>query len=85
MGKRPLQCILGCNCSYMRHCPSIEYAEVRETRIRCCFPADGEVRLITITNKQFERKKVFNEKLRGLTENAPDQISFFLIRPDAFS
>jgi CRISPR-associated protein Cas2 len=62
---------------YARHCSSIENAEVHEERVKCCLPPDGEVRLLTITDKQYERMKVFNGKLRGPTEKAPDQISFF--------
>jgi CRISPR-associated protein Cas2 len=62
---------------YARHCPSVENSEVHEERIRICLPPDGEVRVLTITDKQFERMKVFYGKMRGPTEKAPDQISFF--------
>ena len=33
--------------------------------------------IFTITDKQFERMKVFHGKTRGPTEKAPEQISFF--------
>lgn len=62
---------------YARHCASEENAEVHETRIRAFLPDDGEVRLISITDKQFERMRVFHGKTRGPTEKAPEQISFF--------
>ncbi len=62
---------------YGRHCPSEENAAVHEGRIRAALPNDGEVRLLTITDKQFERMRVFNGKVRKATEKAPEQISFF--------
>lgn len=62
---------------YARHCPSVENSEVHEERVNRCLPPDGEVRLLTITDKQFERMKVFNGRMRGPTEKAPDQIGFF--------
>jgi len=62
---------------YGRHCPSEENAEVHEKRVKSSLPPDGEVRLLMVTDKQFERMKVFYGKTRKATEKAPDQISFF--------
>jgi CRISPR-associated protein Cas2 len=62
---------------YTRHCASEENADVHEARVRASLPEDGEVRLITITDKQFERMKVFYGRTRVATEKAPQQISFF--------
>lgn len=62
---------------YARHCPSVENAAVHEERVKSFLPPDGEVRLITVTDKQFERMKIFYGKMRRPTEKAPDQISFF--------
>jgi CRISPR-associated protein Cas2 len=62
---------------YGRHCPSEENADVHENRIKSFLPGDGEVRVITVTDKQFERMKVFYGKTRKATEAAPEQISFF--------
>ena len=62
---------------YARHCASEENAEVHETRIREFLPDDGEVRVLSITDKQFERMRVYHGKTRGATEKAPEQISFF--------
>lgn len=62
---------------YGRHCPSEENAVVHENRIKGFLPHDGEVRLLTVTDKQFERMKVFYGKTRRATEKAPEQISFF--------
>ena len=62
---------------YGRHCPCIENTVVHENRIRPILPNDGEVRLLTITDKQFERMKVFHGKMRKATEKASEQLSFF--------
>lgn len=62
---------------YGRHCPSEENAEVHESRVKAHLPPDGEVRLLMITDKQFERMKVFYGKTRMATEKAPEQINFF--------
>lgn len=62
---------------YARHCPSEENSGVHEARVRLMLPADGEVRLMKITDKQFERMRVFCGKIRKPTEKAPEQISFF--------
>lgn len=62
---------------YARHCPSEENAQVHEKRLKAFLPDDGEVRLLKITDKQFERMKVFYGRVRKATEKAPEQISFF--------
>lgn len=62
---------------YMRHCASDENAQVHVKRVKSFLPDDGEVRIITITDKQFSRIKVFYGKIRKPAEKAPEQISFF--------
>lgn len=62
---------------YARHSPSEENAVVHENRVKTFLPDDGEVRLLKITDKQFERMKVFHGKMRKATEKAPEQLSFF--------
>lgn len=62
---------------YGRHCASEENAAVHERRIIRSLPPDGEVRIVKLTDKQFERMKVFYGKIRKATEKAPEQISFF--------
>lgn len=62
---------------YARHCPSEENADVHLERVKSNLPPDGEVRVIVVTDKQFERMKVYLGKIRVATEKAPDQISFF--------
>ncbi len=62
---------------YMRHSSSEENAQVHANRVKMHLPADGEVRIIKITDKQFGRIEVFYGKKRRPVEKAPDQLSFF--------
>ena len=62
---------------YARHCASEENAYVHSGRVRDSLPPEGEVRIITITDKQFGRMQVFYGKKRKKLERAPQQISLF--------
>lgn len=62
---------------YARHCPSKENAEVHIGRIKACLPPDGEVRVLTITDKQFERMMIFLGKVRKPPAAPPQQLELF--------
>ncbi len=62
---------------YARHCPSEENAQVHIQRIEKDLPPDGEVRVLTFTDKQFERMRVFWGKRRVPTEQASVQLELF--------
>ena len=62
---------------YIRHCASIENAEVHLKRMGARVPAAGEVRFLTITDRQFGRIKVFVGKKRQSTPPSPSQLEFF--------
>jgi len=62
---------------YARHCASKENAEVHIERIKRNLPPDGEVRVMTITDKQFERMLVFWGKTRKAPEASPCQLELF--------
>ena len=62
---------------YSRHCASIENAEVHVKRMGDVVPAAGEVRFLTITDKQFDRIKVYVGKMRQKTPPPPAQLEFF--------
>jgi len=62
---------------YARHCMSRENAAAHTARIKAFLPPDGEVRVMQITDKQFERTAVFFGKMRLLTEKPPSQLLFF--------
>jgi CRISPR-associated protein Cas2 len=62
---------------YMRHCPSEENAEVHFRRIKKEVPEEGEVRILQVTDKQFERMKIFYGKMEKPPEEGPRQLVFF--------
>lgn len=62
---------------YIRHCASAENAEVHEGRVEGTLPPDGEVRVLRITDKQYERMRVFWGKRRKPTEPPPAQLELF--------
>lgn len=62
---------------YIRHCASRENAEVHMQRVEEAVPGDGQVRVICITDKQFERMRVFWGKYRTPTEPPPAQLELF--------
>jgi CRISPR-associated protein Cas2 len=62
---------------YIRHCASEENADVHIQRVEGTIPPDGEVRILTITDKQFERMRVFWGKRRKPPEQAPKQLELF--------
>jgi CRISPR-associated protein Cas2 len=62
---------------YARHSASKENAQVHIDRVKSFIPPEGEVRIITITDKQFERMIVFWGKMRKRPEKAPCQLELF--------
>lgn len=62
---------------YARHSTSEENAAVHIKRVENWVPPDGEVRILTITDKQFERMRIFWGKMRKLPPKAPEQLQFF--------
>ena len=61
---------------YIRHCASEENADVHTSRVQATLPPEGEVRLLSITDKQFERMRVFLGKRRNPVEEPPAQLEF---------
>ncbi len=62
---------------YARHSSSEENAQVHINRVQHWVPDDGEVRILTITDKQFERMQTFWGKIRKLPPTQPQQLEFF--------
>lgn len=62
---------------YARHTASRENAEVHIKRVEAALPPEGEVRVLTVTDKQFERMRVFWGKYRQPTEPPPAQLELF--------
>jgi len=62
---------------YARHCASIENADVHVKRMGAVVPSAGEVRFLTITDKQYGRIKVYVGKKHQKTPPSPAQLEFF--------
>lgn len=62
---------------YLRHASSRENAEVHMGRVQAAVPEVGEVRVISITDKQFERMRIFWGKNRVEPQPAPHQLELF--------
>ena len=62
---------------YIRCCPSPENAEVHLKRIGGSVPPEGQVRIMQLTDKQFERMKVYQGKIRKKPEKPPTQLTLF--------
>ncbi len=62
---------------YIRHCASQENADVHIQRIEHHIPPDGEVRVVVLTDKQFERMRVFWGKRRQQPPEPPRQLELF--------
>ncbi len=62
---------------YIRHCASIENAKVHATRMGHCVPSAGEVRFLTITDKQFGRIETYVGRNRKAPPNPPAQLELF--------
>ncbi|HPD31058.1 MAG TPA: CRISPR-associated endonuclease Cas2 [Phycisphaerae bacterium] len=62
---------------YVRHCASQENADVHVQRVEAAVPPDGEIRVLLITERQYERMRVFWGKRRKAPENPPCQLELF--------
>ena len=62
---------------YVRHCASEENTDVHMQRVQGFLPDDGEVRIIAITDKQFERMRVFWGRMRKPLPPPPQQLELF--------
>jgi CRISPR-associated protein Cas2 len=62
---------------YGRHCASEENADVHLKRIERHLPPDGEVRVLAVTDKQFERMRIFWGKIRRSPTLPPGQLALF--------
>jgi CRISPR-associated protein Cas2 len=62
---------------YSRHCASIDNAEVHVNRMGAQVPEAGEVRFLTITDRQFGRIRVYTGKKRVNVPPSPSQMELF--------
>jgi len=62
---------------YTRHCASFENAEVHIGRMGSKLPPQGEVRFLTITDKQYARIRTFWGRKRQPSSQPPSQLELF--------
>jgi CRISPR-associated protein Cas2 len=62
---------------YARHSTSEENMLVHVKRVEGWVPDDGEVRILVVTDKQFERMRIFWGKTRKPPAPQPKQLEFF--------
>lgn len=62
---------------YARHCASFDNADLHARRMGTLVPAEGEVRFLTITDRQFGRMQVYVGKKRQPTPATPPQLELF--------
>lgn len=62
---------------YARYCNSLDQAARQGGYVAAAVPPEGEVRVLTITEKQFQRMRVFLGKTRKRPEQPPRQLEFF--------
>lgn len=62
---------------YARDCPSRENARVHVARVEQAVPEEGEVRILLVTDKQYERMEVFWGKTHRTAEKPAAQLSLF--------
>lgn len=62
---------------YARYCPSEEASDTYQRRVEAALPADGQVRLMAVTDRQFGKMQVFLGKNRETIEQPPEQTLLF--------
>ncbi len=62
---------------YARHLASEESGNILKQRLRQALPADGQVRLLPVTDRQFGKMEVYFGKKRHKTEDPPAQFMLF--------
>lgn len=62
---------------YARFFSSEEASEAHRKQVHAAIPPEGQVRLLTITDRQFGKMEVFYGKKRKSAEEKPEQLSFF--------
>lgn len=62
---------------YVRHCPSKENAEVHVKRVKGLIPAEGQVSLMSITDRQYGEIINYNGKILKALPTAPRQLELF--------
>ena len=62
---------------YLRHCSSMQNADVHIKRVKRILPEKGHIGIMTITDKQFGMMEVFYGKKLAEPVNIPQQLELF--------
>lgn len=62
---------------YLRHCASVENAEVHVKRVKSFIPEYGKVGILTITDKQFGNLQLFHGKKIAPPNSPGQQLELF--------
>ena len=62
---------------YMRHCGSLESAQVHIKRVRSLSPESGHISIVTITDKQYSNIVNIRGKVEKKARSLPLQLDFF--------
>ena len=62
---------------YARYVRSEETEQVHRRAIRAVLPSDGQIRLLSVTDRQFGKMDVFSGKSRMAPEKPPEQMLLF--------
>lgn len=62
---------------YLRHCASMENAQVHIKRVKKILPEKGHIGIMSITDKQFGMMEIFQGKKTSPQENIPQQLEMF--------
>lgn len=63
--------------AYLRHCPSLENADVHIKRVKSNLPPKGHVGILTITDKQFGMMQIYYGKEEKNKPPIPQQLELF--------
>ena len=66
---------------YIRHCASVENAEVHIARVKSFMPPDGSVSILCITDKQFGKIQVFYGRKEKIRPQPTGQLELFQKKP----
>lgn len=62
---------------YARYCGDDDVASTYRKRIRKYLPPGGEVRMLAVTDLQFGKMEIFDQRKRKAPEEAPSQLLLF--------
>ena len=62
---------------YLRHCSSMQNAEVHINRVKKILPEKGHIGIMCVTDKQFGMMEIFYGKKLAESQNIPQQLELF--------